>query len=324
MLNVRGLHAQPGAAYSHVAKPAEIHTFLNSYGIFIDRKTLYTDMQSISGTMKREVKYDYSLRGWWMDNPPFTSGELRLMVDGVQASNFITQKEADEITRKIKGLTDRFTATTLDRPAMVANRIHSKDDSVVKGADKLYQAIAANSKVSFQYFHYRPGRDARQYSKDGDRYIVSPYALYWSDGNYYLYAYDGKKFRYFRVDRMERISNPLADKREGKELYDKKALTVQKVKVFGMYSGDRYDVRIRFRNELADAVIDRFGKDTVMIPADDEHFTVLVPVEVSPPFFAWIATFGRRVKILGPQPVIDKMKKFIEAVSDMYKDEGKM
>lgn len=89
-----------------------------------------------------------------------------------------------------------------------------------------------------------------------------------------------------------------------------------------MYNGKAYTVNIRFRNELCDAVIDRFGKDVSMIPVDAEHFTITVPVEVSPPFYAWVATFGRRVKIMGPDPVIDGLKKFITAVSDMYKDAG--
>lgn len=146
-------------------------------------------------------------------------------------------------------------------------------------------------------------------------------ALLWNNGNYYLYAYDGKKFRYFRVDRMERISVPLAQKREGKELYREMDITRQKAKVFDMYGGKEYNVCIRFRNELAGAAIDQFGKDVMMIPTDGEHFTITVPVEVSPTFFAWITTFGRRVKILEPAPVVEKMREFIKRTSEMYEEE---
>jgi len=95
-------------------------------------------------------------------------------------------------------------------------------------------------------------------------------------------------------------------------------------KVFDMYAGKEYSVQLRFRNELADAVIDRFGKDVVMRPLDDGHFTVVVPVEISPPFFAWIATFGRRVKILSPEPVIEEMRNFLEKSLDMVKKDGEM
>ena len=136
-----------------------------------------------------------------------------------------------------------------------------------------------------------------------------------------VHPYDGKKFRYYRVDRMEAISHPLVQKREGKDLFREKDITHQKAKVFDMFGGEEYDVRIRFRNELADAVIDQFGKDIMMMPIDEEHFTITAPIEVSPTFFAWISTFGRRVKILGPEPVVKKMRDFIQASADMYKED---
>jgi hypothetical protein len=121
---------------------------------------------------------------------------------------------------------------------------------------------------------------------------------------------------------MEAISQPITIKRDGKELYKEKDITRQEAKVFDMYGGDRYTVRIRFRNQLADAVIDQFGKEVGMFPCDSEHFIIQVPVEISPPFFAWIATFGRRVKILSPEPVVEKMRDFLQRSMDMYKDEG--
>ena len=189
-------------------------------------------------------------------------------------------------------------------------------------ADRLHQAIAEDSQISFRYFHYTPDRaNPRNYSYNGNRVTVSPYALLWNNGNYYLYAYDGKKFRYYRVDRMESIGRPLLQKREGKDLFREKDITHQKAKVFDMYGGKEYDVQIRFRNELADAVIDQFGKDIFMMPVDEDHFTITAPIEISPTFFEWISTFGRRVKILGAAPVVEKMREFIGRVSEMYQDE---
>lgn len=123
---------------------------------------------------------------------------------------------------------------------------------------------------------------------------------------------------------MDTISTPIPEKREGKEQYREKDLTSQKAKVFDMYGGKVYTVRIRFRKELADAVIDQFGKDIPMFATDEEHFTISAPIEVSPPFFAWIATFGRRVKILSPEPVVEKMREFLQKSLDMYKNDGEM
>ena len=269
------------------------------------------------------IEYSAKHRGYLLMNPPFEPYELRLIVDSVQSSKFITREKAREITGKVRKLAGKDTAETLIHENIVANRVRSMNDSVVKDADRIHQAIKMDSKIGFRYFHYTPGMEGKKkYSKDGEQLIVSPYALLWNNGNYYLYAYDGNKFRYYRVDRMERISNPLVMARDGKQLYKEKDLTRQEAKVFDMYGGDRYTVRIRFRNELADAVIDQFGKEVGMFPCDSEHFIIQVPVKISPPFFAWIATFGRRVKILSPEPVVEKMRDFLQKSMDMYKDEG--
>ena len=123
---------------------------------------------------------------------------------------------------------------------------------------------------------------------------------------------------------MERISQPLPLKRDGREAYSEKNLNRQKAKVFDMFGGQEYNVRIRFRNELADAVIDQFGKDIMMMPCDENHFIILAPIEISPPFFAWIATFGRKVKILSPEPVVAKMREFLQKSLEMYKNDGEM
>ena len=246
-----------------------------------------------------------------------------MLVDGVQSAKFITKDEARKITDKIKRLAGKDTVATLNRQTYVADRVRNTNENVVSEADRIHQAIAEDSQISFRYFHYTPDSGkSKSYSKNGQRYTVSPYALLWNNGNYYLYAYDGTKFRYFRVDRMENIGNPLIQKREGKELFKEKDITHQKAKVFDMYGGKEYDVRIRFRNELADAVIDQFGKDIQMFAVDAEHFTITAPIEVSPTFFAWISTFGRRVKILSPEPVVEKMRDFLQRSLDMYKDDG--
>ena len=118
-----------------------------------------------------------------------------------------------------------------------------------------------------------------------------------------------------------RISQPLLKKREGKELYHEQKLTDKKAKVFRMYSDKEYTVRIRFWNELVDVAIDEFRKDVMMVPIDEEHFKITVPVEVSPPFYVWSSTFGRRVKISLQELVVKKMQTFLQKVMDMYEEE---
>ena len=316
-------YLQANAGKDRIVKRGELEGFLLEKGFPVEKKTLYQDFAALGDVCGLQLEYDVHKKGYRLLNPPFEPYELRLLVDGIQSSKFITREKAREITEKIKALAGKETKATLNRQAYVADRVRSMNDSVVKDADRIHQAIAEDSQISFRYFHFTPDRaNPKNYSYDGNRITVSPYALLWNNGNYYLYAYDGKKFRYYRVDRMERISQPLAFAREGKELYREKDMTHQKAKVFDMFGGKAYDVRIRFRNELADAVIDQFGKDIQMFAVDAEHFTITAPIEVSPTFFAWIATFGRRVKILSPEPVVEKMRDFLQRSLDMYENDG--
>lgn len=314
-------YIEVNAGKNRIVKRRELEDYLMEQGFPVEKKTIYADFAVLGDVFGLHLEYDQRRKGWILLNPPFEPYELRYMVDGVQSSKFITKKIAREITEKIKAFAGKDIVESLNRHAYVADRVRSMDDSVVKDADRIHQAIAEDSKIAFRYFHYSPDRNnSKSYSKNGERLTVSPYALLWNNGNYYLYAYDGTKFRNYRVDRMEGISHPIPQKRDGKELYREKNMVSQKAKVFDMYRGKEYTVRIRFRNELADVAIDQFGKDVLMMPVDSEHFTITVPVEISPTFFAWIATFGRRVKILEPAPVVQKMREFIQATADMYED----
>ena len=307
---------------------AQIFQHLANYDIHISANTLYADLDILSGDIFRlDIEKDKhafkGAGGYYVSNPPFEPYELRLMVDSLQASKFITQKTADDLSRKLKGLTSAECGTSLNRSAVVFNRVKSMNESVVKEADRIYEAIAADKKIAFRYFHRTPSKDNPQkYTRDGAMLIVSPYALMWNNGNYYLYAYDGKKFRTFRIDRMDRISRPLLDVREGKDEYKKKDLTVQKATVFDMYHGKDYTVGFRCHNQIADAVIDRFGDGVLLIPNDADHFTFSALIEVSPPFYAWVSTFGHSIKITSPTEVVEGMKNFLQKATDMYEEEG--
>ncbi|MBR5570558.1 MAG: WYL domain-containing protein [Oscillospiraceae bacterium] len=313
------------ATKEHPKNANDICDYLLTKEIESSPKTIYNDITRLRYDFGVPVEYNASKWGYYITKPEFEPHELRLMVDSIQASKFITQAEARTISQKIVKLADVYTKESLTRNAYVADRVRSMNESVVRDADRLHRAIAENRKIGFRYFHYTPSKEnPKQYSKKGDLYIVSPYGLLWDNGNYYLYAYITEKneFHTFRIDRMERITNPLPEKRDGEAEFKKERITNQAFKVFQQYHGEQANVRIRFINRLADAVIDQFGKEIMLIPTDEKHFTATLPVELSPPFYAWVATFGRGAKILTPQIAIDGMRTFIEKVSDMYKNEG--
>ena len=308
----------------HPKNSVQISDYLATLGIKADRKTIYNDILRLQMDFNEPIEYSYKGKGYYIAEPDFEPHELRLMVDSIQSSKFITQTEARTISRKIVKLANEYTKDSLNRVVFVADRVRSKNDSVVRDADRIHRAIAENRKIGFRYFHYTPNpNNPKQYSKKGDFYIVSPYALLWDNGNYYLYAYTDKgNFRTFRVDRMEAITQPQPEARDGEKEFKASQITSREYKVFQMYHGEPMKVRVRFSNHLADAVIDQFGKELILVPEGEKHFVATLPVEISPPFFAWIATFGRGAKILSPAAAVDKMRDFIGRCADMYKDEG--
>lgn len=312
------------ATKDHPKNAQAIIDYLASKSIRASRQTIYNDILRLQTDFGEPIEYNAGKYGYYISKPLFAPYELRMMVDSIQSSKFITQAEARTISNKIKGLADVYTRDSLNRTAYVANRVRSMNESVVRDADKIHQAIATNRKIGFRYFHYTPNPDnPKVYYKKGDPYKVSPFALHWDNGNYYLYAYvdDKRGFRSFRVDRMERITPPLSEEREAVEQFKAENITSQEAKVFQSYHGERHTVKIRFSNHLADAVIDQFGKEAMLMPTDEKHFTLTTPIEISPPFFAWLATFGRGAKILYPDPVIEKMRDFIRRCADMYENE---
>ena len=318
------------ASKEHCVSMKEIKAYLDEYEVGVeDRRTLYNAFEILREEFGIDVEYDSRKHGYRLTNPPFEPYELRLMVDSVQSANFITEKEAAAITEKIKKFADIHTRPSLNRKSYVDNRIRNMSESVVEGTDIIYQAMSADQQIEFKFYHYTPDhKNPKRYSKNGSYYTVSPFALYWNNGFYYLYANlsENKEFRFFRIDRMENISPHIGMKRDGKEEFGSANLSAakRKAKIFDMYSGKEYLVRLQCQNRIADYIIDKFGKDTILIPVDEKHFVVDVFVEISPPFFAWIATFGKQIKILSPAPVVEGMKKFINNVAEMYKDEGEM
>lgn len=307
---------------TEAVKPKQIYDYLETFDIYISNKTLYADLEKIRTTMKLDVQWDNHKQGYLVLNPPFEPQELRLLVDSVQAAKFITQEQARTLSKKIADMADKYTEATMKRMSYVSNRIHSENESVVKEADRIHLCIQNDQKIGFRYFHYAPDKK-KKYSKNGEQYIVSPFALLWNDGYYYLYAYSSEKndFRHYRIDRMERI-RIINEPREGKEEFRKKDLTSRQTKIFNMFSGKECSVRLRCINSMADIIIDRFGKNSMLIPDDDSHFIVPVTVEVSEQFYAWLCSFGRRIKVISPDYVVDGMTKYVSKLSSLYNDNG--
>lgn len=308
---------------NHWVTSKDIIAHLASHGIRADRKTIFTDID--------RLEFDYGMdierggrKGYRVAKPQFEPRELRLMIDSVQSARFITETEATSITSKIKDLSDVYTRPSLERKAYVNERIRSSKESIVARTDTIHEAISLDAQVSFKYFHYYPSlrSDSKNYSKNGEPYTVSPFALYWNNGNYYLYAYlsDKNQMRFFRIDRMESIKLA-STQREGHDSFSAATLQGQrKAKVFDMYqTGNEVNVTLRGINKVADQVVDAFGNKVMLMPdKKDGYFTVNVLVDVSPTFFAWLSTFGKQLRITAPEETKDEFVSFLHKALDQY------
>ena len=252
-----------------------------------------------------------------MASREFQLPELKLLVDSVQASRFITHKKSLELISKLEKLASDYDAHELQHQVYVTGRIKSMNESIYYGVDELHRAIALDRELSFRYSEYAVNKE-RVYRRGGARYVVSPFALTMSDGNYYLLAYEeGKGMRHFRVDRMTDLRLSDAHRR-GNEYFKDLDMGEQSQRVFGMFSGEEMTVTMRFANHLAGAVIDRFGKDVPMLALEKERFEVVTPVVVSPQFFGWLCGFGSEVELMGPQSAREAFREYLAGITAQY------
>lgn len=190
---------------THAVKMEEIQKlyaengFDGESGDYISIKTVYRDLDALKSIYHIETEYVEKYKGYILKNPPFEAYEMRLIVDSVQASKFITQREADALTKIITQQFGNGRRQNLNRRAYVYDRIRSQNDSVVKDADRIHEAITAGYKIGFRYFHLHPDR-SKEYTNKGQLIVVSPFALYWNAGNLYLYCHNGKEFLTYRMD----------------------------------------------------------------------------------------------------------------------------
>ncbi len=270
---------------------------LARWDISAERKSIYADMEEL-----RQMGMDVQTRkgkcsGWFIGEREFELAELKLLVDAVRSSRFLTARKSDSLIAKLESLASVHQARQLRRQVYVDRRIKNMNESIFYNVDKLHAAIAADRAVTFRYFEYSVKKE-KVFRKEGKRYHVSPCGLVWDSENYYLAAWDEarEEVRHYRVDKMADITIT-GIRRHVPEDWDPERYAGRH---FGMFSGQEGRVRLRCPNRLATVVLDRFGRDVMLVPDGEEHFTVTLDVVFSPPFMGWVFSLGEGVRILSP------------------------
>ena len=296
----------------------EIVEKLKAYNVTAERKSLYSDIENLRTFgldiigMQYGKTYHYKVA-----SRQFQLVELKLLVDAVQSSRFITEKKSDELIAKLESYASKYEAKKLARQVNVNGRVKTMNERIYYSVDKIHEALNEESQIKFQYFTWTADKKM-ELKHGGAYYSVSPWALCWDDEKYYLVGYDNReyKIKHFRVDKMADVS-VVYEEREGKEEFSKMQMSEYTNRLFGMFDGNLETVTLLCENHAANVIIDRFRTDIPLMKTDAEHFTVRVRVSVSKLFLSWIMAIPG-VKIVAPERTVDMMKSEIKRLQEMY------
>lgn len=337
---------------NHVMSAMEIAAALEEMGIDAERRSIYKDIDEINkvlyllenkctiqeaeeaiddpeyGDDEKLILYDATRKGFYVRQRRYDYQQIRLLVESVYTSKFLTQNEVDGLADVLCDFVSEHQAKTIRHDALSTDRVKTSNHKVIDNISVIDDAMSTKlngekhipEKISFKYLQRTLGSTQQVDRRKGDRYIVSPYKLLICDGNYYLLAFEDNKQKLltFRVDRMKDIRR-MGVPRDGEEAFKAVKLDDYTKRTFSMFAGKTERVKMRFINRLLDAVVERFGTSGVIYEkVDENHFAVTASVDVSDQFFGWLLGFGRMVKLIEPQPVVERFSAYLDKVREMY------
>ncbi len=300
----------------HMISMGDIVEKLQLYGINAERKSLYDDLESLR-TFGIDIIYQQGKNGgYYVASRDFELPELKLLVDAVQSSKFISLKKSNELIKKLESYASKYEASQLQRQVYVHKRIKSQNESIYYIIDDIHEAIFKNSKIKFKYCEWNINKEM-QFKRNGEYYTVSPWALTWDDENYYLIAHEEGVLKHFRVDKISSV-NIINEHREAASKFDNFDTADYVKKVFGMFGGKSENVTIKLPENMIGVVIDRFGTDVSIRRVSEGVISIHTKVEVSHQFFGWVTALGADVRIAAPSNVVEEYRQYIDKIRNQY------
>lgn len=305
---------------NHCLTTQELIDELALYDIRAERKSIYDDIECLN-VFGYDVEYIKAKKGggYYLAERDFELPELKLLVDAVQSSRFITQKKSRELIAKIEKLAGPYEGKRLQRQVYVVGRVKAENESIYYNIDRIHKAIQDNAPITFTYLKWNVKKELEP-RRDGKRYEVSPWVLTWKDENYYLIAYDNKQeqIKHFRVDKMSRIEQIPGESRKGVDAFSQIDIAEYTNRTFGMFGGETEVVTLKLPEELIGVILDRFGKEADIRILPEKMVSVRVRVTVSMQLYGWITGLGGKVVITGPDDVREGYRKYLGEILKNY------
>jgi predicted DNA-binding transcriptional regulator YafY len=309
-------YLQRNSHQDHPVRATELIEMLqNRHDIRCERKTIYSDIAALQEYGVDIQSIPGKNGGYYIASRNFELPELKLLIDAVQSSRYLTEKKSRELIEKLCTQCNEHDSKLLRRNVLVSGRVKTMNETIYYNVDAIQEAISQNRQITFRYFDWDFGGKRKYRDKT---YKASPYGLCQDNENCYLLAWSERYgVTHYRVDRMDKITVTDEKRIPCPELTGK-ALNEHAERHFQMFSGEQTNVKLRFHRSLLNVVIDRFGKDTMLIPDGEDHFVFTVQVAVSPMFLSWVIGFGSKAKVLFPQSVAEACKQLCLETLSQY------
>lgn len=303
---------------SHAVSTPKLIEYLNTEGIKAERKSIYNDIDTLNDFGMDIIRSEAHRGGYMLASREFELAEVKLLIDLVQSSKFITEKKSRELIQKLEAQVSKYDAKAMQRQVQIIGRSKTLNETIYYNVDMIHAAISKNVKIRFHYFEWDINKKMKL-RHDGAFYEVSPWKLTWDDENYYLMAYDAaaNAIKHYRVDKMLDVSLT-EEERTGKELFEKIDMGEYVKKTFSMFAGEEKTVRLLCHNSMIGVIVDEFGTEVAIRKEDEEHVMARMDVAVSPQFFGWLAGLGDRVEIVAPVEVRTAYTSYLENIISRY------
>ena len=300
---------------SHPISTNELINILkDEFGIPAHRITIATDIEVLKEFGVDIETIASSQNKYYIASRKFELPELKMLIDAVNFSKFITKKKSKKIVDKLCSFASDYQSYELLSGSHISTEGKVQNEKIYYIIDAVNCAIKEKKKISFRYYRYILKNDALL-RQSGEAYHLSPYALVWNGDFYYVLGYSDKHKRVttFRIDKIADVptilNNPAEEKPDSFDIsrFIKTA--------FRMYEGELKNVTVLFDNDLIGSVVDKFGTDIKITPVDENTSSITAQVMISPVFFRWIFGFGGKIKILSPESV---KKQYADMIKNAY------